>query len=214
MARGPSHISAERDPTGPYYPPPQATADYAVPPLSEGAPVINPLGWAPKYIDPRNPMAPIDMRPPATQGPRDYWRGRDADDKRRHSVEDQDADGWTIRKDYRRLAPDARLTPPPEPRATGLMAPRSYSFTRPFDQFNRGDFGTVRQLNGVHFSMADHRRTYEIYGMAPPRHARNTSRSMPAPWDSDIVDLPPDSSPASLRVRSVEVPSPTRTYRL
>src|SRR4051812_8098305 len=213
MARGPSHIPAGRDPTGPYEAPPQETSEYTVPP--PGYPVNNPMGWAPQYEDPRGQLlGTIDTRPPAGENPKTYWQGRDADERARHSVEDQDADGWTIRKDYRRLAPDARLTPPPEPRATGLMAPRTYTFTRPFDQYNRStgreQIGTARQMNGVHFSMADHRRTYEILGMAPPRRLRNTYRLMPGPWDSNIVDMPPDAGTTNLRVRSMEVPPTSR----
>lgn len=100
------------------------------------------------------------------------------------------------------------------------MAPTRYSFTRPFDQLNRiyGDaqVGTARQMNGQHFSMADNRRTYDILGMEPARRSRrNTFRLMPAPWDADIVDLPPaDSGPINGRVRSVEVPYQSRSYRL
>lgn len=90
------------------------------------------------------------------------------------------------------------------------MSPNTYSFVRPFDQTPE------RQFNGVHFSMADHRRDYEIGGMTPAYKPRNTYRIEPAPWDKDIVDMPPNVQPdISERIVSVDVPPTTnRSWRL
>lgn len=224
MARRQSHINPQRDPTGIFDPPPQQYGAFAAPSLQEGSPYLdNPAGgWAPPVYRVPVSTGPIDTRPNPNQPPQDYWRRIDSDEARRHSVEFQDADGWTQQKggSGKRIAPDPRRIPPPEDRPTMKMAPTRYQFTRPFDQLNRvyGDVqvGTAREMNGQHFSMADHRRTYEILGMEPARRTRrNTYRLMPAPWDSNLVDLPPvENDPINGRVRSVEVPQTTRTYRL
>lgn len=225
MARRQSHVPAERNPSGPFDPPPQQYGAFAVPALEEGAPYVDDPGngWAPPVyrMPPGGSQQVYDYRADPAH-PRDTYRYRDADDSRRHSVEDQDADGWQEQKggSGKAIAPDPRRNPPPEDRLTMKMAPRSYSFTRPFDQLNRsyGDaqVGTARQLNGVHFSMADHRRTYDILGMAPAqRTRRNTYRLMPPPWDTNLVDLPPEMELPNARVRSVEIPpSGNRSYRL
>lgn len=201
----------------PVYVVPQHGA-YSVPPLSEGSPYIDEFGWGPDLRTSaqeipsaqRLQQIPLrDYRPNAVRPPEEFWKPLDTDKARRHSVEDVDADGWTEQKGYKRFARNPRETPPPEPRYTQQMAPRSYSFTRPFDQH------AARQFNGNHFSMADHRRNYEILGMAPVRSMRNTYRIDPPPWDIDIVDMPPDDiAPVSARFRGAELPSPPRTWRL
>jgi hypothetical protein len=67
----------------------------------------------------------------------------------------------------------------------------------------------------MHFSMADHRRTYDVLGMAPVQSRRNTYRADPAPWDANVVDMPVDVSPVNARVRVVELPARTGgSYRL
>jgi hypothetical protein len=226
MARKTSHLSAQRNTQAQdaIEPVAQQYGAYAVPSLEAGAPYLdNPAGgWAPSRIAYRTDPTVIDERAdPAA--PRRWWQRKDADEKARHSVEDLDADGWKEQKGVlpgdRRWADNPRRNPPPEDRPTMQMAPRSYSFTRPFDQLNRVypdvTVGTTRQFNGMHFSMADHRRDYPILGMAPRTSSRNTYRLMPAPWDANIVDLPPDyGGPANARVRSVEVPASSRSYRL
>ncbi len=197
--------------------PVQQTNRFAAP--AGDAPYLDALGWGPSLIArgsavetpsaqrigsiPRADFRPIPQRPPE-----EFWDTIDRDDARRHSVESVTGNGWTEQKGSKRWAPNPRETPPPEPRVTSQLAPRSYSFTRPFDQHAR------RLFNGMHFSMADHRRTYPIYGMRPPMTPRNTYRIEPTPWDENIVDLPPDYGIASQRLRSVDVPSPSRSFRL
>jgi hypothetical protein len=173
-----------------------------------------------------------DPEQPADQG---FYRTRDADNLVRYTEsEDVDPNGWTENKFgaggpdpannvYVRWAPNPRATPPPEPRITSDLSPRSYSYTRPFDQLNRayGDqvVGTSRRFLGLHFSMADHRRNYEILGMAPQRMpgqgTRNTYRLDPVPWDSNIVDRSEPAPPVSRVLTQREVPAPvSRSYRL
>jgi hypothetical protein len=237
MARAQSHIPPQRyadQARGPFSPPLEAYAQHAAPSITEGAPVINPLGWSAHPGRPSNQEIPsaerlgkfpiIQRYTYPDRPPQDWYRVRDADEKARHSNEYQDADGWKEQKGIlpgdKRWEYNPRLHPPAEDRPTMGMAPRTYTFTRPFDQLNRdypdAQIGTARQNNGQHFSMADFRRDYPILGMAPHTSARNTYRITPAPWDANIVDMPPnvDNEPVNARVRSVDVPYPGRSYRL
>jgi hypothetical protein len=153
------------------------------------------------------------MYPSPTETPEAYYAPLDADDKARHAVEYQDADGWTEAKNGsgKRAAPNPESIRPPETRPTMQMAPTTYTFTRPFDQH------AERTFNGLHFSMADHRRTYDILGMEPVRSRRNTFRIEPPNWDSNITDMPPEMPPPTGRpIQAVEIPQPfeARSYRL
>ena len=207
----------------PQYAMPQQRA-YAAPNLEEGDAYTREFGWSPtvgRASATETPSAQrvqsiprIDFVPDPTRPPEEWYERRDADDAKRHSVEQVSTTGWTEQKGVNpgdiRWALNPRMFAPPEPRPTSRLAPRTYNFTRPFDQ------SSARQLNGNHMSMADFRRDYEILGMAPVRTARNTYRLEPTPWDVDVVDLPPnnvDDRPAD-RIRSVEVPYQRRSFRL
>ena len=203
----------------------QPSAAYAVPGLTPDAPYNDEFGWAP------SPRISVEstpdamrvgeyptrtVRPNAPDAPGVFYRPLDADEAQRHSVEDQDADGWEEKKDRYKIGPDPRWNPPAETRITEAMAPRSYSFTRPFDQAAKGN--GARLFNGMHFSMADHRRDYDILGMQPWGKRRNTYRVDPAPWDADMYDVPPPDTVGtgmSARIQAVEVPeTSSRAYRL
>lgn len=210
-------------PTVPEYAVPQH-GSYAVPSIHAGGPHNKDFGWAPGQRVPapsateypsaqRLQTIPRYSFTPNPEDPPEKWYGyRDADEKHRHSVEDIDADGWTELKGVgpndRRWEPNPRSVPQPETRPTQQMAPRSYSFVRPFDT------GYARTFNGFHFSMADHRRNYEILGMAPVSSRRNTFRAEPVPWDTDIVDMPEDNETATpyYRLQSPDLP-PQRRWR-
>jgi hypothetical protein len=138
--------------------------------------------------------------PQAGETPQDFWlgaNGRGRDELQRHTVEAISETGMLE-------APPAYFNPAPNPRwrqypeggsvsgfvdgapdtmrPTARQNPNTYSFTRPFDQ------SYERRLNGRHFSMADHRRNYPVFGMSPARTWRNTSKVDPPPWDANIVD--------------------------
>jgi hypothetical protein len=203
----------------------QPRAEFAVPEPSDSTNkwYTRVFGWAPRLNrnetpdprrlgeDPEIFFEVGDDKPPQTF----YEQNRGRDTLARHGVEDQDADGWTERKDQLHRADDPRWTTTAEPRRTTKMAPTTYTFTRPFDQQNRAG---ARTLNGLHFSMADNLRTYDILGMAPPRHTtRNTYRLDPVPWDSDLVDMPAQTEPTVIpgRVMAVNVtPAGNRAWRL
>lgn len=198
------------------------SAEFAAPRFNEDAPVEDsPIGaWAPRLReeigstpDPQRlrHMARQDFRPSDGEPSERFHKRLDRDDAERHAVEFQDADGFEIAKvgSGKPAAPNPRATPPPETRPTSRLSPRSYVFTRPM-------FGGPRGLNGEHFSMADHRRKYDILGMQPVRSTRNTFRADPMPYDTDMVDKPDtDTSRPVVQVPVIEVPLTTpRSFRL
>lgn len=199
---------------------------YAAPDINRDSPYTDTFGWGPKTrigVDStpdamREMQAPVrDVRPTPNRPPEDWYRPLDADDAQRHSQEDVNAVGWTEQKGSYRVGVNARETPPPENRVTQRMSPRRYSFTRLFDQRSKGN--GARTLNGNHFSMADHRRDYEILGMQPWGARRNTYRVDPAPWDADMYDVPPADTigvQTQGRIQAVEIPETlnSRSYRL
>jgi len=213
----------------------QDRASYADPP--PGAPYIPNTGYAPTLrISPTEtpdesrlfPEKRHDRSPDPARPPDEFWQQLDADKEKRYSVEQQDADGWEETKGgfgfpgpsagANRWAANPRAIPPPEPRDTSRLAPRSYNFLRPF-MTGQPKMGQ-RNLNGWHFSMADHKRTSEILGMAPQRMpgigTRNTYRITPGPWDENLIDRPAQSTEPRLQaVPAIEVPSNnTRSWRL
>jgi hypothetical protein len=196
---------------------------YAAPSLESGSPYNDEFGWGPKLLSdgiwgtpdaqrlqtfPRRDFYPVDQE--------SFYEQRDADEARRHSVEDQDANGWDEKKGpLKSWARNPRETPPPETRITEKLSPRSYSFLRPFDQLQKG-LGE-RRLNGIHFSMADHRRNYEVTTNFEVRTSRNTYRIDPTPWDTDMADIPPRYEPDTpqFRIQTVDLPpSSSRSWRL
>ena len=222
----------------PQYSLPRGT--YAAPGIDDGAPYIDAFGWGPE-LHISTTQTPSAQRlgsiprysdyPNPEQPPEVFYDTRDADKAHRESTTSGQSGTFQELKGLAvgdlRWADNPRRKPPAEPRITDKLAPTSYSFTRPFDQLNRthdGDpaTGTTRQFNGTHFSMADHRRNYPAVGTMPQKSARNTFRLMPTPWDTDVVDMPPNNGTPDTplaRIQSVEVPGPssmagTRSFRL
>lgn len=198
---------------------------YAVPPLNAGDAYMDEFGWAPRLAQRTSavetPSAQRlqtiprrDYRPDPVRPPEEFWNRMDADEEQRESVTDTTSVGWTIGKgvtpDDRRWAPNPRSTPPAEPRLTQQLGQNTWSFTRPFD------VGYERRFNGMHFSMADHRRQYDILTMKPAYSRRNTYRMEPGPWDIDVVDLPQETvtDPVDGRIRTTELPYTSRAQRL
>jgi hypothetical protein len=161
----------------------------------------NPQDTLSNYIpDPmQSGQVPIHtMYPDADEPPQEFYlgvHGVGRDVIQRHSVESQQAVGWvneapTSVSNAQRFAPNPRNATYPEGgRVTSRMSQNTYAFTRPYDQ------RFARRFNGSHFSMADHRREYPVFGMAPSKTWRNTSRVDPPPWDANIVDSPGGPAP-------------------
>ena len=184
---------------------------------------IRAFGWAPTLSPEETPdgtrtgvIPRRDFRA-TPDAPQAWYENKEQDTRRRESVTSLDADGWEEQKNQLHRAPDPRWTATPEPRPTTRMSPANWSFTRPFAE---NYTGTERFLNGVHFSMADHRRVYPILGMNPPKHqTMNTYRIDPPPWDVNETITPADTTPppqSGGRIIAVDV-SPTpgnRSWRL
>lgn len=179
------------------------------------------LGWATKLArrisgtpDPQREMemptptaGPYDGRNPGT-----YYFPKDAETAKRESVTNTMGVGWVEEKSQYVMGPDPRWNPPAESRLTSDMSPANYRFTRPFDQLEKGN--GARQFNGMHFSLADHRRDYDVGGMTAAQNYRNTYRASPAPWDADMYD---EAEPQNLQdavVNYVPAPSASTAYRL
>jgi len=191
-------------------------SEYVAPGDYTDAPYNDEFGWARGLApeDVARPMPPEDGFHGDDDRWRPFWRRRDADDAARHSVETQDANGWDDSKTDRgavgnRFANSPYYSTPAETRPTALLAPTSYSFTRPFEQL------WERRNNGIHFSLADHRRNYEVMGMTPMQRGRNTYRLDPPQWDTDIVDVPPPYTVPNRRVEAIDLPpSGNRSWRV
>ena len=145
--------------------------------------------------------------------PEKYWQQRDRDDSARHSAQNRSSVGWqTPVTDRVSFVPATR---PASDRWTGYAHPELDSQT----VVSAGAAMEPRELTGIHMSLADHRRDYEIYGQVPVKRARNTYRLEPTPWDADIIDSPAqDQIPVQAEI---EVPATVqnnymgnRTYRM
>jgi hypothetical protein len=195
---------------------------FAAPGPGVDAPYTDEFGWgpSPRISVSSTPDAmrlqsfPVrTFRPEDSDAPEVFYRPLDADDAKRHAVEEIDADGYEIRKDQLRRAADPRWTPPAETRITERLSPRTYQFFRPFDQGTKGN--GARTLNGTHFSMADHRRDYDILGMRPYSARRNTYRADPTPWDADMYDVPDPTTVGTFyqgRFQAEEIPPTENRY--
>lgn len=80
---------------------------------------------------------------------------------------------------------DPRWVPPPVDRpvktqSTYRFYRQSFGLDVPYPLVNKGN----------HFSMADHRRNYPVFGMSPEAPSRNTYRTQPPPRDVTIQDRP------------------------
>lgn len=200
------------DPTNYGGTPPEGNTQYVTAPGG--------IGWTPKLDDSigstPDPQRIEELpRTDRRANLRDFfgwWRKYDAETAQRESVTNQQAIGWAERKGTsgKQRAPDPRWTPPPEPRLTSQLAPRTYTFQRPFDQT------IARRLNGQHVSLADNRRQYQILTMRPVTMRRNTYRVEPSPWDTDIVDEQADNGGRpQMRLQSPDIPpNPRGAYRL
>ncbi|MGH7551510.1 MAG: hypothetical protein ACREMQ_00605 [Longimicrobiales bacterium] len=141
-----------------------------------------------------------------------YTMARDADRKRRQSDETTH-ESWNVRQE--------RLPRPVVPewnqerahiRPTAVRSPLGYMFERPW-HIPRNILDAVGPHAETHVSMADHRRVYEIYGMAPRgRLGVNTFRLTPTPWDAELT-VPLDQTTPDDGARLSGIAG-NRSYRL
>jgi hypothetical protein len=144
-------------------------------------------------------MRPSDIRigsreaPPNDPNDRDYNATVYSEQRQRYSVE-QTTVGWKVQQHtvQRPIVPEWTQDRLPV-RPTADMAPAGYQFQRPW-HIPRNIKDAVGEDAVTHFSMADHKRVTEIYGMAPQgRLGANTYRANPRPWDAELY-YPPDDA--------------------
>ena len=117
---------------------------------------------------------------------RQYNARRFADFHHRHSVE-HTTTSWNVRQS--RVPPGQNPLweqDRPPTRSSAIRSPHGYLFTRPW-HIPRNVKDAVGEHAIDHISMADHRRSYEIFGMRThDRMGANTFRFDPQPWDRDL----------------------------
>lgn len=195
--------------------------DWSAYSVDSGAAPYASEGWSPtldyqpgETPDPQRVLrdAVVDMRPPAKANDNRWWSRLFKDRRERESVvTNEPLPFQEIKGDPRnRFARNPREVPTDEPRWTARIAPTNGSLTRPMNG------GTPKQLDGNHFSMADHARVEDTtYGMVPPRSPRSTYRLDTLPWGEEVVDMP--AVPDYTVDETIMVPSYVpagRSYRL
>lgn len=165
------------------YAAPTGNAPYGLP----GNPFATRLEWdRDSTPDPtrlqREPITDARVDPVA---PRSWWRRRAVDRDARESVQHQTGIEAEAQGPAKRFAPNPGSIRPANNRWLQGTSPNTYSFTRPFTGM------TPHRFNGVHFSMADHKRyPNEIYGMSAARQPRMTYRADigTVSWGEQVVD--------------------------
>lgn len=119
------------------------------------------------------------------------WQAeRDSEFLKRHSVEE-----YEVRGTQRQYKPSVPKIPvqtqdnlPTRPTAT--KSPAYATFQRPW-HIPRNAKDALGENATTHFSMANHERQYEIFGMQPRgRLGVNTYRAQPKPWDENLYIAP------------------------
>lgn len=136
----------------------------------------------------------IGKREPPVNDPnnRSYTQRRYSDFYRRIADEETKAGvGWKTHQAKPGIPVEPLRTQDPMPiRPTADMSPRPYEHRRP-EHHPRNIKDAVGEDAVAHFSLADHRRTFEIMGMKPQGGiGANTFRPSPVPWDQDLY-VPP-----------------------
>ena len=183
---------------------------YAVPTEDDVVEGIND-GFSPALGPASEGTSPDDIRTgkrePVFGGPRQQSKHNAlaVDSLNRTADEQQISTGWHIeqRKPVVGVIPEQVQDIGPS-RPTASMSPNTYLFTRPW---------TRPESNGEHLSMADHRRKYQIYGMAPRGGVGvNTYRLDPKPWDTNLhYNQVPEQAAQQAQSRGM---GGNRSYRL
>lgn len=123
-------------------------------------------------------------RPPGDQNPQEWYDDKDTWSKQqRDQLESQQAVPFGL--DTSKTGPMAdnpNWTPPTVQRPSAFLSPSSYRFTRPYDQTSE------HELNGVHLSLADNRRAYNLAGNVGRTQSWNNSyRLDPTSNDAQAV---------------------------
>lgn len=130
-----------------------------------------------------------DRREPPENDPnvRSYWATRYSDQNRRYNRQEMTYTGWDVQQ-YK-VPPGqnplwTQERPPTRPTAND--SPMPSMFTR-YWHIPRNVKDAVGEEAVAHFSMADHRRVYQIMGQKPQGGLGvNTYRANPRPWDENL----------------------------
>lgn len=124
--------------------------------------------------------------PPNDPNQREYWRIRRSEFLERHSVENYNT-GWDVQQYKVPPGQNPLWTQERLPiRPTADNSPLNYTMSRPW-HIPRNIKDAVGEHAVTHFSLADHRRLYEIYGMQPQGETGvNTYRHDTRPWDNNL----------------------------
>lgn len=120
------------------------------------------------------------------------WQAkRNSDRLRRHSL-DRSTGMWRVRQERipKPTMPIWDQDRPPT-RPTAQCSPTGYTFQRPW-HIPRNAAEALGPGAVLHFSLADHRRLYQINTQKPQgRVGVNTYRASPRPWDENLFVPPP-----------------------
>lgn len=189
---------------------------YSVPDIPETTDPTYVLGGSPELAatgSPDGTKLPDDIRigtrepPPNDPNRTDVNSNRYSDFHRRHSVE-QTTVGWNVQQYKVPAGQNPLWTQERMPtRPTATASPTGYMFRRP-EHHPRNIKDAVGEEAVAHFSMADHRRKWEIYGQKPQGGiGANTYRASTRPWDETLFVPPKPSDSAESFVGN-------RNYRL
>lgn len=156
-------------------------------------------GFSPELVSGGSPdgsALPDDIRigrrkpPPNDPNDRGYNAVRTSDFHQRHSVEETTV-GWKVTQRKVPAGQNPMWSQERMPvRSTADDSPLGYEFKRPW-HIPRNIKDAIGEEATAHFSLADHRRNFEIMGMKPQGGVgANTYRADPRPWDEDLF-IPP-----------------------
>lgn len=191
---------------------------YAVPDVPETTDPEYTLGFSPTLKaggSPDGSQLPDDIRVGTRKSPvgNNYnepkWVAHRQAEKRVREESDHTEVMWSVKQE--------RIPPPnmplwnqdrPPTRPTATNSPTGYAFQRDW-HIPRNITDALSPDAVTHFSMADHRRNYEIMTMKPQgRVGVNSYRVSPRPWDENLFVAPQDNAPRS------SIATGSRAYRL
>lgn len=191
---------------------------YAVPDIPETTDAEYTDGFSPELRpSPDGTSLPDDirigLREPPPNDPNDfaYTTRRTSEQSERYS-HDKTAESWDVQHHKVPAGQNPMWDQERLPiRPSASRSPLGYLFQRPW-RIPRNIKDALGEDAVAHFSMADHRRAYQIYGMAPRGGTGvNSFRLEPRPWDENLVTR---SAPVPSGEPGKNIVGGTRNYRL
>lgn len=167
---------------------------YAVPDVPETTDPEFTVGFSPELrVSPDGSALPDDIRighrkpPPNDPNDKSYTALRDAEKAHRLTAEDTTT-SWNVQQHKVAGGQNPLWEQERAPiRPSATRSPLGYLHQRPW-HIPRNIKDAIGEDATAHFSLADHRRAFQIYGMAPRGGVGvNTYRMDPKPWDTNLV---------------------------